>query len=200
MTPLGKVAGNGSKKWVMYVSIYTAAGWISSTFVGLTTSFVGLSLFQTSTGTAGVYCALIVALLASAREFGLVSIPLPQVRRQTKRIWATIFPTPITAALWGLDLGLVFSTWLTYSGAWLLLIVAIVSQDPVFGAALFAAYWFGRVLSVWIAPLLLQDAASTAQLLRGLMRQREALGVVHAWGIVWATVVLGMLLLNGLSL
>lgn len=134
--------------------------------------------------------AIAVAVLAIARELGVLLVPLPQVARQTKDIWAKVFHGTLTAALWGLDLGLIFTTWLTFSGVWLLVIVTILTGESSFGATLFVLYWLGRALSVWLTPLLLQDASATSLLLGEITRQQRLFQRIHAVGLAWSVVVL----------
>jgi hypothetical protein len=85
----------------------------------------------------------------------------------------------------------VFTTWLNFSGIWLLATLSFLVAEPQFGAAVFLAYWFGRALSVWIAPLLLESAVATPRLLAQLQRERPLFGLVHGAGLIWSVVVVG---------
>ena len=107
------------------------------------------------------------------------------------------FPSMVTAALWGLDLGLFFTTWFTFAGDWLLVIVAIITREPMYGAALFSVYWLGRALSVWFAPLLLQDARATPQLMSSIRAHRWAFQRLHVVGLAWGITVLIIWLAQG---
>jgi len=114
-----------------------------------------------------------------------------------QRIWAIRFQSTVAAILWGLDLGLSFSTRLTFSGVWVLALAAIFAGDPAFGALLLALYWLGRALSVWSAPLLLPHANATAQLLHAIAHQWTFFQRIHAWGLAWIVVVLFVFLVGG---
>lgn len=148
-------------------------------------------------GRYGLLIALAVAVFALARELRMLPLPLLQSRRQTHGTWAKMFPSTVAAVLWGLDVGLVFTTQLTFAGIWLLIAVAILVGSPTFGAALFATYWLGRSLSVWLAPLLLRDASAISQLLASIVGQRRLARRIHAAGLAWAVVVLGAALIRG---
>lgn len=184
----------GKKQWLKNVAAYTLAGGLSSVFVGgvLGTFGGALLLFlpalRADVGGPGVLIAIAVAVTAIAREVGWVSLPLPQLRRQTKQVWAILFPRRLAATLWGLDLGLTFTTRLTFSGVWLLAAVALLAGNPAYGATLFALYWLGRALSVWIAPLLMQDASATPQLMDRIAGEHHLFRQVHVGGLIWAVV------------
>lgn len=177
-------------QWLVNVTAYTAAGGAASIAVGVALSSLGHLLMPQQMHEIGIVTAIAVAALALARELGGLPIPLPQLHRQTRDLWARSFPGAVAAALWGFDLGLVFTTWLTFSGAWLLLVVAIIIGKAVFGAALFALYWLGRVLMVWLAPLLLQGPNATPQFLERVFRQHRFFQRIHATALAWSLVVL----------
>jgi hypothetical protein len=182
----------GKKQWLINVVAYTLAGGMASVFVGSALSTLGgallllLPALRVEAGRLGVWIAIAIATVAIAREARWISLPLPQLRRQTKQVWAILFPRTVAATLWGLDLGLIFTTRLTFSGVWLLAAVAFLNGEPVFGATLFGLYWLGRALSVWIAPLLMQDTASTPQLMDGIAGEYRLFRRVHVLGLIWS--------------
>jgi hypothetical protein len=117
---------------------------------------------------------LLIALAVAARELDLIAIPLIQARRASNGTWVKLWGQPAAAILWGIDIGLYFTTWLTYAGAWWLAAVALLSGDPQLAAALFAAFWFGRTLPIWIGPWLLSSATITPWVETGLAPLRPA--------------------------
>lgn len=154
------------------------------------TLFLPLPELPALVGKVAILVAILVAIATMAREFRWIYFHLPQLRRQTKDIWAKTLPGTLAAALWGFDLGLIFTSRLTFSGVWLLTMVTVITGDSVFGVALFTLYWFGRALSVWIAYLLVPNANATSDLTaeigkKGLLFQR-----IHAWGLLWSAAVL----------
>jgi hypothetical protein len=183
------VAG-GKKQWVASVTAYTLAGATASAFVGAVLGSLGRLLLPEQVSAYGMLIAIAVAVLAITRELGVIALPLPQLRRQTQRVWAMYFPRTLTAVLWGGDLGLIFTTQLTFSGPWLLASVAVLVGEPAFGMALLALHWLGRALSVWIAPLLLRDAGDTPRLLDMIAGQHRLFQRIHALGLAWSVIVL----------
>lgn len=174
----------------MNVAAYTAAGSLTSALVGGALGLLGEAVLPGHGGRAAAVALLALALVALARESGLVDLPLPQLRRQTDGWWAKALDLRPAAILWGLDIGLVFATWLTFSGAWVLAGLAFLSGDPRFGITLFLAYWLGRALSVWIGPLLAESATDTSRLLTTLFDQRRLFRLAHVAGLLCTVPVL----------
>lgn len=181
IAPLGKVAGH-TKNWLTEVIIYTLAGSLTSSFVGAFLGLLGEWVSTIGIGEFGLWFAIVIAVLAITRELGWVSYPIPQLKRQTKDLWARLFPRKVAAMLWGLDLGLTFTTRITFSGV--LVIVTILIGKPAFGAALFALYWLGRALSLWIAPLLLPDSSSIDWVQERIYSQYQLFRRIHVFGLV----------------
>lgn len=192
--PLGKVAGNKTD-WMIQVAIYTLAGSMTSVFIGALIGSLGGLLLRPEIGKFGLLAALAAGVIAISRELKWISFPLPQLKRQTKDYWGKIFPGTVAAALWGFDLGLIFTTRLTFSGAWLLAIVTFLIGEPVFGAILFILYWIGRALSIWIGPLLMPDAGATPLLLDKIAGQYQLFQRIHVMGLIWSIFVLTLWLM-----
>jgi hypothetical protein len=184
-------------KWIRSVVGYTAAGVATSALLGAGFGLLGAALLPPDPGTGRILIVLAVAALALARESILRFVPLPQLARQTEGLWVKRWGGTAAPILWGLDLGLTFSTWLTFSGAWVLAVLAVLLGSPAFGAGLFVAYWLGRALSVWIAPLLMETATDTPGLLASMDSERRFLRWAHVAGLVVVVLVLGSLGLNG---
>lgn len=196
LTPLVKAAHYKPKaRWFLNVGSFTVAGAVSSSCVGLVLGAIGGALPVSLAGVTGIAVAITVASLAMARETGVRRIPLPQVRRATPGGWARTLSGPIVPALWGFDLGLFFTTFFTFAGAWLLVALAVFSGAPSFGAALFLAYWGGRALSIWLAPLFLPDGSATSQMMSAFVLQHRQFQLLHVVGLgLMTTVLIGMAL------
>jgi hypothetical protein len=180
--------------------VYTLAGATTSVVAGGTLGLVGAVVLPDDLGSAGGAVALAVALVAVARDSGRIAVPLPQFPRQTEGLWAKRFGARRAALLWGLDLGFAFTTWLNLSGAWVLATLAVLSRDAAFGALLFAAYWLGRALSVWIAPALMPNATETHRLMATLDGQRALFRSLHLAGLVWVLAVLASSIATGTTI
>lgn len=174
----------------MRVGAYAAGGALTSALVGATLGLAGQLALPDRVGPAGLAAALSVAAYAIARELRWTSLPLPQFARQTDGRWAKTRSSPVAAALWGLHIGLTVTTWFTFAGVWLLVTVAVLLGDPVFGAAVFVAFWAGRTLSVWIAPLLVTHVRHTPELLDAIDERRRAFQLTNVIGLLAAAAAL----------
>lgn len=167
-------------RWFASAGVYTAAGLASSIAVGSILGATGGLLEGVLSDSATIAAGLLAAVGLGLREVGLIHFPLPQLRRQTSQRWGHVMRTPIAAALWGLDIGTAFSTFRTFSGAWMLLVLALVLGNPLNGALLFSAFWIGRTLSVWLVPLITgRDATATPVFMDAIMASRSAFRRTH---------------------
>lgn len=187
------------RRWVTEVTAYTLAGSMTSALVGAILGWSGEFVLPKEIGRFGIILAIIVAMVVMARELGWICFPLLQCRRQTRDIWAKTLPGTVAAVLWGLDLGLFFTTYFTFAGAWLLVILAILMSEPGFGAALFVVYWLGRALSIWVSPLLMPNAGATPQLLDSIYGQYRLFRGIHVMGLVWSVIVFFYWTVRGIS-
>jgi hypothetical protein len=195
LTPLGKVATRRST-WLRNIALYTVAGAVSSAAVGAALGALGAMFLAPGLDPPRLALVAIVALAAIAHELGWITLPQPQIRRQTSRAWA-LGPAPVAMILWGLDLGLLFTTWVTFAGVWAVVAASILAASPLLGAGLLTAYWAGRVLSAWIGPALLPTASATPQLVSAIHRQHELLRRVHIAGLIWLVLTLSLIFATG---
>ncbi|MFL5906127.1 MAG: hypothetical protein ACJ75Z_00845, partial [Solirubrobacterales bacterium] len=91
--------------------------------------------------------AAAIALLAAVLEARGVRI-VPQIRRQLPEHWRRILPMPLAAALYGVLLGIGFTTFVLSFGVWALAGVSLVLGDPRLGAVLGVAFGVGRALPI----------------------------------------------------
>jgi len=139
------------------------------------------------------YITTSIGLILTAKEWNILSFNLPERKRQTEKFWAHEFGFIGASLLWGLHIGLGFFTRITYSGFWLLAAIALASGDPFFGAELMSAYWLGRVLSVWVAPLLLKRGTRHAELTEAIMDQRNVLHRISGAALIWCSAITALL-------
>lgn len=129
--------------------------------------------------------AAILAFLLAAREWGWISFPIPERRRQTEKVWAHQFGFVGASALWGFDIGLAFATRVTYGGFWALVGVILALGSPLYGATLMLVYWLGRVLPVWLAPVLNWSGSDSSHLAVEILADgwvfRRLSGVALLW-------------------
>jgi hypothetical protein len=94
-----------------------------------------------------------IALLAALLEARGTPI-VPQIRRQLPEHWRRVMPMPLAAALYGVLLGLGFTTFVLSFGVWALAGVSLALGDPSIGLLLGAAFGIGRAIPIVVlAPL-----------------------------------------------
>jgi hypothetical protein len=147
-----------------------------SALVGAASGALGMVL--------GVDLALAVAglaLLAAAREAGLVRVPLPQVRRQVPERWRASLPLPVWSVGYGAGLGAGFFTFQPVSTFWVACAGAVALGRPGVAAACFAAYGAGRTVMTMVPRRGQRDATSAVE---ALVRHRRALIAANVGALV----------------
>ncbi len=121
-------------------------------------------------GRAAYVAAAAIALLAAALEARGTRI-VPQIRRQLPEHWRRVMPMPLAAALYGVLLGLGFTTFVLSFGVWALAGVSLAVGDPSLGLVLGAAFGIGRAIPIVVlAPMAGSDTGVRAT---ELMCERE---------------------------
>jgi hypothetical protein len=159
-------------------------------------TFGGLALLGEALGaggTAAVAVAAAIALAAAAGEARGARI-VPQVRRQVPESWRRVLPVPLAAGLYGVLLGLGFTTFILSFAVWALAGVSVALGDPALGLLVGLGFGAGRALPVVaLAPLArtgfgLDAHAAMAErprILRGL-RAADALALAACAAVLWA--------------
>jgi hypothetical protein len=120
---------------------FAAGAMAASALVGAALGALGAAL--------GAQLALVaagLALLAAAREAGLVSFPLPQMRRQVPERWRFELPLPVWSVGYGAGLGVGFLTFQPVATFWVACAAAVALANPLAAAVSFAAFGAGRAL------------------------------------------------------
>ncbi len=98
----------------------------------------------------GAAAIALLAALAEARGARIV----PQIRRQVPEHWRRVMPLPLAAFLYGILLGLGFTTFVLSFGVWALAGISLALGEPSTGIAIGLAFGAGRALPVVaIAPV-----------------------------------------------
>jgi len=119
-----------------------------------------------------VALAVAVALLAALGEARGARI-VPQIRRQVPEPWRRTLPLPLAGALYGVLLGLGFTTFVLTFAVWALAAIAFALGDPALGVLVGLAFGVGRALPIVVlAPLAETGAGIDA---RAAMAERPAL-------------------------
>jgi hypothetical protein len=100
----------------------------------------------------GVACVIaLAAAFADWRGWRMA----PQIRRQVPERWRWIMPLPLACGLYGLLLGLGFTTFVLCFAVWALAGISVAADSLTFGVVVGIAFGLGRALPVlWIAPRL----------------------------------------------
>lgn len=156
--------------------------------IGGILTFGGLALAGSLIGDQGSWLreALggAIALAAAIADWRGVKIA-PQIRRQVPERWRWTMPLPLACGLYGVLLGLGFTTFVLTFAVWALAGIAFTAASVPLGILVGTAFGVGRALPiVWMAPGLrsgngaraLDGIASEPQLWFGL-RRLDALGL-----------------------
>jgi hypothetical protein len=111
------------------------------------------ALLRRTAGDAVLPAAAALAVAAALAELRGVAIA-PQIRRQVPEHWRRTLPLPLAAALYGVLLGLAFTTFVLTFAVWALAGVTFALGRPTLGVAVGLAFGAGRALPiVTAAPL-----------------------------------------------
>lgn len=94
------------------------------------------------------------ALLLLLRDLEIVRFPLPELRRQTRGAWYREFGPKSAAMLWGLDLGSGLTTFISFSGYWLIVLAGALGGSIGYSVLMLVAYAIGRSAVVWLPAVL----------------------------------------------
>ena len=162
----------------MRVTVVSCAAFATGALAGAVATFGGLALLGSALGMGGgaaVAVAAAALFVAAAGDTAGRRI-VPQVRRQVPESWRRILPLPLAAALYGVLLGLGFTTFVLSFAVYALAAVCLALGAPVVGLAVGLAFAAGRILPVVVlAPM---QASERGVQLAGAMGQRP--GVLHA--------------------
>jgi hypothetical protein len=132
------------KRQTIAQALFAVAAVVTSAALGL-----GLGLAGGLLGAGqAVLAAAALALVAAAREFGLVRFPLPQARRQVPERWRFELPLPVWATGYGAGLGAGFFTFQPVSTFWVACAGALALARPLPAALCLSLYGAGRAAMV----------------------------------------------------
>ncbi|MGH2850067.1 MAG: hypothetical protein ACRDLP_05565, partial [Solirubrobacteraceae bacterium] len=170
------------------VTVLAVVAFTAGALVGGVITFGGLSLLGALAGHGSRELrdtlAAALALAAAVADWRGWRIA-PQIRRQVPERWRWIMPLPVVATLYGVLLGLGFTTFVLAFAVWALAGISVAAASPTFGIVVGVAFGVGRALPVaWIAPRLRTPAGEAALERLALeprlwlgMRRLDALGL-----------------------
>ena len=184
ITPL-RVADDERHLWFRSALGYTTFGLLAAAVVGYLIGSVG-HIIHPYEG-FGFIVVSIASLVLILRELGLIWFPLPQFRRQTDKFWAWEHGIVPAASMWGAHIGLGFATVVAHGGFYLLVMLTIF-LGPTKGALLYATYWLGRTLPIWLAPKVCAFDGNINPVMQSVLDSRGALRNIAVVGMVLAGV------------
>ena len=148
---IGTALGDARRAVMVLATVTFTIGAIAggvATFGGL--AALGSLLGGASDVREALACAL--ALAAAVADWRGVRIA-PQIRRQVPERWRWIMPLPLAGGLYGLLLGLGFTTFVLSFALWALAAISFAADSVPVGIVVGAAFGVGRALPVlWVAP------------------------------------------------
>lgn len=138
-------------------------------------TFTALAALGALLGGAGSTAALVTATtIALSCAFGeaLGVRIVPQIRRQVPEPWRRTMPLPLAAGLYGVLLGLGFTTFVLTLAVWALAGISVAIGDPLVGLLIGLGFGAGRALPV---VLMAPRYATLGRRLETRMAERPAL-------------------------
>jgi hypothetical protein len=134
----------------MRTTVAACATFAVGALAGGAITFGGLALLGEALGAGGPVALVVAAAVALAAAVGEArgARIVPQVRRQVPESWRRRMPVPLAAGLYGVLLGLGFTTFILTFAVWALAGVSIAIGDPALGLAVGLAFGAGRLLPV----------------------------------------------------
>src|SRR5688572_3690235 len=139
-------AGHTGGRWVTPAACAT---FLPGALAGGVLTFGGLALAGSllPNGWLAYAIAGAIAALAAVAEARGARIA-PQIRRQLPERWRRVMPMPAAAALYGVLLGLGFTTFVLTFGVWALAGISLALGEPVLGLAIGLGFGVGRAIPI----------------------------------------------------
>ena len=182
----------------MRATLVACATFAVGALAGGAATFGGLALLGSALGAGeGAAVAVAVALLIAAAAGDAAGRRIvPQVRRQVPESWRRVLPVPLAAGLYGVLLGLGFTTFVLSFSVYALAGACVVLGDPAAGVAVGVAFATGRVVPVVVlAPL--QQTARGIDIAAAMAERPSVLRAIRAAGALALSVAALVLALGG---
>jgi hypothetical protein len=142
------LAGDGGRR---LTTVAACAAFVPGAIAGGIATFGALSalgdLIHGAAGRTGYLIAAGAAIAAAVAEARGLRIA-PQIRRQLPERWRWTMPLPVAAGLYGILLGLGFTTFVLSFGVWALGGISLALGDAQVGLVIGAAFGLGRAMPV----------------------------------------------------
>src|SRR4051812_12415849 len=128
-------------------TVVACATFAVGALAGGAATFGGLAAIGHGLGAGAPVLAATVALAAAVGEAKGARL-MPQGRRQVPESWRRVMPVPRAAGLYGILLGLGFTTFILSFAVWALAGISVALGDPQLGLAIGLGFGVGRALPV----------------------------------------------------
>ena len=150
---IGPTGHNGGRR----TTVAACIAFLPGAVIGGLATFGALAalggLVHGAGGQAAYLVAAALAAIAAVLEAKGVRV-VPQIRRQVPEHWRRVMPMPLASALYGVLLGLGFTTFVLSFGVWALAGISLAIGDPALGLWVGACFGLGRAIPiVALAPL-----------------------------------------------
>ncbi|MDP1847188.1 MAG: hypothetical protein Q8K79_05290 [Solirubrobacteraceae bacterium] len=182
----------------MRTTVVACATFALGALAGGVATFGGLALLGQALGAGqGAAVAIAAALLLAAAAGDVAGRRIvPQVRRQVPESWRRVLPVPLAAGLYGVLLGLGFTTFVLSFAVYALAAACLVLGDVATGLAIGIAFAVGRFGPVVVlAPL--QETARGIDIAAAMAERPSILRAIRAAGAVALSTSALALLLGG---
>jgi hypothetical protein len=190
---IGPTGHSGGRPTILSACVTFFAGCLA----GAVVTFGSLAMLGALVHGAGgrfAYLAAAGLALAAALAEARGTRIAPQVRRQLPEHWRRVMPMPVAAGLYGILLGLGFTTFVLSFGVWALAGIAFALGKPAVGLAIGVAFGVGRAVPIVVlAPVAdrsLGTRCTEAMAMRPRLYRGARLGDAAAL-VVIATVLVG---------
>jgi hypothetical protein len=173
------------KRQIVAQALFTVAAVAAAGTLGLVLGLAGAGLGARQ----ALLAAAALALVAAAREAGILRFRLPQSRRQVPERWRFELPLPVWASGYGAGLGAGFFTFQPVSTFWVACAGALALARPVPAAVCLSLYGAGRAAMVVWPRRRAGDATAAVE---RLTSRRRALLRANAVALVACAVLLGL--------
>jgi hypothetical protein len=153
---IGPVGHEGGRRTTIAACATFLPGAVAGGLATFGTLAVLGALLHGAGGRVAYLVAAAVALVAAAGEARGAPI-VPQIRRQLPEHWRRVMPMPLASALYGILLGLGFTTFVLTFGVWALAGISLAVGETQVGVLIGAAFGVGRALPI----VVLAPAADT---------------------------------------
>ncbi|GEM_PF-1748039 len=175
--------------WLYLVNLYGVGATTSSALFGSFLGAIGSLIVPSIWFAQLVVIVAIFGLLITLSDFQIAGLRTPTTTRQTCSTWWALLGQRQAMVLWGLDLGLGFTTIRVASLYWVVLLVIIILSSPLLGAIILCSYGLGLTLNL-VVGLLLLDRLSQCdgvpiQVLRLWQPLKQVLALILLFWSLW---------------